>query len=78
MLSYIDYQHILERIWEDYNPEELRGAVDAFDPNMEGVMTVEQLKKFLVDLGEPLTEQEFKEFIKSLPTSEDGSIITEG
>ncbi len=77
-MNFTDFLHILERIWEEYNPQELRAALDVLDPNMDGVLTVEQLKKFLVDIGESLTEQEFKEFMKSLPTQEDGTIITEG
>ena len=70
--------HILERVWEEKNPGELRGAIDVIDPDMDGVLTPEQLRNFLVNNGESLTESEFKEFVKSLPMQEDGRIITEG
>lgn len=69
---------ILEKVWEPASVDELRSAIEVIDPNMDGVTTVEQLKYFLVDLGETFSDSEFKEFIKSLPIDDDGRILTEG
>jgi Ca2+-binding EF-hand superfamily protein len=77
-LTFEDLLIILEKCWIEKNQNELRTAIETFDPQMNGVLTVEMLRSYLVDLGEPLSESEFKDFLKNLPIQEDGTIITEG
>ena len=53
-------------------------ACKAHDPDLKGLISVEDLRKVLInDLGEKLTEEEVTEMIKESDLSEEGSIYYE-
>lgn len=43
-----------------------------------GYLSVDQLKEILAGFGEKLDDEEFKEFIKSVPVQTDGNINNSG
>lgn len=69
----------MERVWEDNNPtEELKEAFNVLDSGGNGFLTVDQLRKVLMQMGENLDEDDFKEILKSVPVQSDGTINNDG
>lgn len=68
----------MKKTWKTNDPQELRQAIEVFDPIGNGYFTVEQLKSFLLSLGEPLDEDDFKEILKTITVQPDGTVNTEG
>jgi Ca2+-binding EF-hand superfamily protein len=56
----------------------LHTAFEMLDPKNNGFMTVDQLKKILLNLGEKIDEEDFKELLKSVTVQPDGTINNEG
>ena len=57
--------------------ERLRDAVEELDRERNGFFKVDQLKSVLLNYGECLNDEEFKEFLKDVKVR-DGTIYTEG
>jgi calcium-binding protein CML len=77
-LEYQDCIRLLQRTWKERDPYELKDAVSALDSTGNGYLTIDQFKKSLVNLGEALDEDDFKELLKNVQVQADGTINTEG
>lgn len=77
-IDFNQFIKLLKKTWKANDPQELRQAIEVFDPIGNGYFTVEQLKSFLLSLGEPLDEDDFKEILKTIAVQPDGTVNTEG
>lgn len=77
-ISFDQFIILLKNTWKSRNPQELRQAIDVFDPIGNGYFTIEQLKSLLLSIGEPLNEDDFKEILKTVTVQPDGTINSEG
>ncbi|CAF0704883.1 unnamed protein product [Brachionus calyciflorus] len=68
---------LLKKTWKEIDPTELRNAIEVFDPIGNGYFTIEQFKNTLLNLGESLEEDDFKEILKTITVQPDGTINTE-
>ncbi len=66
-------------MWDNRDQvSQLQIAFEMLDPKNNGFMTVDQLKKILLNLGEKIDEDDFKELLKSVTVQPDGTINNEG
>lgn len=77
-MNFGEFLILIKNVWKESSPEELRNAIDVFDPTGNGYLTVDSLKNTLLNLGENLDEEDFKEFVKTINVQPDGTINTEG
>ena len=69
----------MKKIWENAdNLKLLQNAFDIIDSKSNGFMTVDQVKKILLNFGEKIDEDDFKELLKSVPVQPDGTINNDG
>lgn len=66
-------------IWEEKDDaKNLEEAFKAIDKEDAGYLSVDQLREVLQGFGEKLDDDDFKEFIKSVPVQTDGNINNNG
>lgn len=56
----------------------MRKAFEAFDENGDGLISGEELRKFVSNTGEAMTQDEFDEIMDDIDTDGDGYINYEG
>jgi len=70
---------LLGGIWEVKDEaKELQDAFKVIDKDDMGYLSVEQLREVLAGFGEKFDDEEFKEFIKTIPVQSDGNINNSG
>ena len=78
-MNFEEFTRVLRKVWQQQDPiSEIRNALEVFDPTGNGFFTVDQLKSMLLEFGENLEEDEFKEFTKTITIQPDGTINMEG
>lgn len=77
-LNFEEFKKLLQKTWREDDPHELKNAVSVFDPAGNGYLTVQQLKNTMLNLGENLDEEDFKEILKNVNVQPDGTINTDG
>ncbi len=66
-------------MWDNNDQmQQLQTAFEMLDPKANGFLTVDQLKKILLNLGEKIDEDDFKELLKNIPVQPDGTINNDG
>ena len=58
--------------------EDMRRAFEAFDENGDGLISGEELRKFVSNTGEAMTQVEFDDIMGDIDTDGDGFINYEG
>lgn len=76
-INYNQFIKILKNTWKEVDAQELRSAIEVFDPVGNGYLTVDQFKNSLLSLGEALDEDDFKEIVKTVNVQPDGTINIE-
>ena len=63
---------------EGNEEEELREAFKVFDKDGNGVISADELRHVMTNLGEKLTDEEITEMIKEADTNNDGHVDYNG
>ncbi|XP_066919220.1 calmodulin-like isoform X1 [Clytia hemisphaerica] len=74
----IEFQEFLEKMAERNErndmSEDLRNAFRVFDANGDGRISVEELRHVMVNLGDPLTDEEVDEMMREADKDNDGYV----
>jgi len=77
----IEFQEFLEKMAERNErndmSEDLRNAFRVFDANGDGRISVEELRHVMVNLGDPLTDEEVDEMMREADKDNDGYVDIE-
>ncbi|CAF0821934.1 unnamed protein product [Brachionus calyciflorus] len=76
-LNFEQFIRLLKKSWHGQSQEELKSAFDVFDPSDNGFFTIEQLKNLMMNYGEAIDEDDFKEILKLVDVHPDGTINTQ-
>ena len=78
----MDFQEFLslmvKRMWEVDKDEELREAFKIYDKDGNGLISADELRKVMANLGETLMEEQIEEMIKEADVDGDGHINYSG
>jgi Ca2+-binding EF-hand superfamily protein len=78
-INFEEFKKILKKMWDNGDQvKQLQTAFEMLDTKNNGFLTVDQLKKILLNLGEKIDEEDFKELLKSVTVQPDGTINNEG
>ena len=69
---------MVKRMWEVDKDEELREAFKIYDKDGNGLISADELRKVMANLGETLTEEQIEEMIKEADVDGDGHINYSG
>eukprot|EP01147_Barroeca_monosierra_P009873 gene9873-2063_t len=66
---------LLEQYWKPLpTPEQLKTAFSKIDTDGSGTLSATELKRYLTNIGDPLSSSEFEELLSDVDTDGDGEI----